>query len=426
MDILVDNVICKIDLLVYLFFKIGMDSQIMKVKQMKLDTLKSRAERILSEINNLTALESAISEFDKNIDDSRHILNELEKKNQTLASELMTKEMHHKEQNKKYEQYNRDSVVIVNNIKDLDTQIELLKLQNLSLEENIRRERERFDKIKLERERIDKQAKKYNDMWKSLVDAIKNFTNPYYDGNYVDDEVKEDSIIDLSPTVNESAIFNIEDDSNFPPKIIDISDCMIIDKNNFSGHINVTELDCHNSCLTEIKYLPPTLKILRCENTKLNKIHYFPDDLEQISLNNNELKELPKLPEGLEELWCKSNKLVNLPDLPSSLKKIGCYNNNIEKLPNLPKSLIYLGCNNNKLTELPVHLPNLEHLDCGTNNLQSLPGLPSTIKTLYIHNNIKISNIPNIPKSLIQIKCYGTGINKKLLRRINRKYAISQ
>ena len=104
---------------------------------MKLDKLKSRIEELNTEVKNIDILNTSIIEFDKKINDSRFILNELEKRNQTFASELMSKEIYHKKQHDKYKTFEEDFVTMTKKITDLKSQIALQKLQNLSYEERI-------------------------------------------------------------------------------------------------------------------------------------------------------------------------------------------------------------------------------------------------------------------------------------------------
>ena len=114
-----------------------MDNQINKLKHMKFDKLKSKVDEFSGEINNLSIIETSISELDKKIDDSRYILSELERNNHKMSTELISKQQHYDNQRRKYEEYNKDSELIEKKIKDLEPQIELQKLQNLSYEEHI-------------------------------------------------------------------------------------------------------------------------------------------------------------------------------------------------------------------------------------------------------------------------------------------------
>jgi len=156
-----------------------MDNQILKVKQMKLDTLKSRGEQILTEIYNMTLLDTSIATFDKKIDDSRHILNNLEQKNQSLAAELMKKEIFQQEQIDKFDQFGTDSITIKAKLEELESQSALQRLKNLSCEENIHKEQAKLDKANEELTQLDEQRKIYNSMWNNLSETISGFITKF-------------------------------------------------------------------------------------------------------------------------------------------------------------------------------------------------------------------------------------------------------
>ena len=160
---------------------------------MKLDKLKSRIEELNTEVKNIDVLNTSIIEFDKKINDSRFILNELEKRNQTFASELMSKEIYHKKQHDKYKTFEEDFVTMTKKITDLKSQIALQKLQNLSYEERIHQEQKHLEYIKKEYDSLEQQRANYNNTWKTLVDTINGYVAKIKDfGGINNKPVKEE------------------------------------------------------------------------------------------------------------------------------------------------------------------------------------------------------------------------------------------
>ena len=66
-----------------------------------------------------------------------------------------------------------------------------------------------------------------------------------------------------------------------------------------------------------------------CYNSGITKIDYVPEGITHLHLGNNQLTELPKLPESLTNLYCGDNKLTSLPKLPESLTDLDCKHNNL-------------------------------------------------------------------------------------------------
>ena len=66
-----------------------------------------------------------------------------------------------------------------------------------------------------------------------------------------------------------------------------------------------------------------------CSNTGITHIEYIPDGIKRLYCHSNKLTELPKLPESLTDLYCGVNKLTELPKLPNSLTYLDCGNNNL-------------------------------------------------------------------------------------------------
>ena len=110
---------------------------------------------------------------------------------------------------------------------------------------------------------------------------------------------------------------------------------MQIDKSNIDQFINGPVMNCSNSGVTEIKFIPESITTLICYN--------------------NQLTLLPPLPDGLIELFCEMNQLTELPLLPNSLKYLYCQYNKLTSLPLLP-DLDYLYYFNNPLINKPTGL----------------------------------------------------------------------
>jgi hypothetical protein len=358
-----------------------MDTQILKVKHMKLDKLKSRAEELTNEINSLTILESSISEFDKKLDDSRHILNELEDKNQTKAAELMAKEIYHKEQTSKYTEFENDSAVMEKKIKDIEDKIASQKLQNVSYEERINKEKEHLTQLEEEYAKLEEERQKYNTMWTKIIENVNEIAkniNSYIEikqVNNTDHEEEKDSIIEQNVT---PVIKKIKYRQNI--------DRNLFDTKYYEKNSRVTNLDCSNSMVENIKYIPNTLKILRCEDTKI--------------------KTLPELHEGLEELYCFNTSITTLPKLPTTLRVLNCGSCKLTKLPELPNSLTHLYCVDCSLSNLPELPSNLEVLACNNNKLINLPELPNSLINLACYDN-ELINLPPLPKkNFIRLECF--------------------
>ena len=95
------------------------------------------------------------------------------------------------------------------------------------------------------------------------------------------------------------------------------------------------------------------------------------------------------------------NKLVNL-NVKKEFKQI-INNVNLKKLPDLPKSLIELKCSGNNCIKLP-DLPNLlTHLVCVYGKLIELPNLPNSLTSLACYGN-KLIKLPNLP-NLLEFLC---------------------
>ena len=139
-----------------------MDTEITKIKMMKLDKLKSRIEEFNNDILNLSIVDTSISEFNKKIDDSRHILNDLENMNQKLTSELISKELHYKEQQIQYREYEKDNELIKKKIAEVESNSALQRLQNLSYVDMIEKEQVHLQEVEAKYNELEQQRNQYN------------------------------------------------------------------------------------------------------------------------------------------------------------------------------------------------------------------------------------------------------------------------
>ena len=136
---------------------------------------------------------------------------------------------------------------------------------------------------------------------------------------------------------------------------------------------------------------------LDCSNSKLPALPFLPDTLEILNCSHNKISEIIQLPPRLKILICSYNAITEIKYFPETLEIIQCEFNNIEKLPNLQESLQYLNCQRNNLTILPPLPFRLEYLNCGMNRITQLPSIPASLKSLSCcFTDIVI--FPSLPK----------------------------
>jgi Leucine-rich repeat (LRR) protein len=87
------------------------------------------------------------------------------------------------------------------------------------------------------------------------------------------------------------------------------------------------------------------------------------------------------------EIDCSSSKLTDLNGLEQFTKliKLNCKYNDLKELPDLP-NCVNLNCKFNKLEKLP-ELPECKILICGNNELKELPDLPNCVQ---LHCDYKV------------------------------------
>jgi len=186
--------------------------------------------------------------------------------------------------------------------------------------------------------------------------------------------------------LNELKDISISNDGSYI-NIIDIKNNTVYADpyNDDIQHLNFT---VNNAVLTFIPEFPLSTVCLtiNCQNSK------FPESSDLTYLVN------------LEELTCYSTNLSNLPLLPVSLKRLYCSDNKLSNLNNIQnlENLELLECANNRLTELNLGgLENLKYLNCSNNNLIDLTNFPSTLEVIECSNNklsgeLEVSDLENL------------------------------
>ncbi len=202
--------------------------------------------------------------------------------------------------------------------------------------------------------------------------------------------------------------------SQFPDDVETIEVCFNSDHLPFnSDHLpdlsrfyKLKNLQCHNSEMTCLPELPPTLEMLFLFQNKMTCLPVLPPSLKMlVCFSNHQMTCLSELPSTLDYLACSFSPLTRLPDLPSSLISLCCAHNQLTSLPSLPSSLRTLFCPDNQLTSLPDLPSTLKDLNCSNNQLTSLPPLPSTLTRLTCACN-KLTYFPDLPSTLEYLVCF--------------------
>lgn len=208
--------------------------------------------------------------------------------------------------------------------------------------------------------------------------------------------------------------------------------------------INLQYLNCSDSIIKKINYLPcklVVLKLSKCdlETNNINLNNFQLPNLEVLKINSNKLQSLKnKIPHvknllilecadnklhdlnllseynKLSKLNCGINQIKKLDNLPPEIKILKCPHNLITNLDNLPSSIEILDCSYNKLTKFDFLPCSLIKLNCSNNPITNLDNLPFSIQTLII-NSTPITQINNLPyrlKNLIFVK--GNEFNNKI------------
>lgn len=126
-------------------------------------------------------------------------------------------------------------------------------------------------------------------------------------------------------------------------------------------------LICCDNYLTELPFMPQTLRMLDCSRNNLTQLPSLNNELRLLFCGYNCLTELPELNHKLEILSCSFNQLERLPPLNEKLEYLLCYHNQLTRLPELNQRLTKLYCSNNCLTVAPFLPENL----CAINFLEN-------------------------------------------------------
>lgn len=133
-----------------------------------------------------------------------------------------------------------------------------------------------------------------------------------------------------------------------------------------------------------------TTKTLFLEELVLTHLPELPDDLEVLSFNETTLEILPKLPKSLTHLYIEYCDIETLPELHENMKHLSVQGTTINELPMLPSRLEFLDCSNCEfLTELPELPKTLTQLRYGGTPLKTVPEkAPGTWPMLVLKYNI--------------------------------------
>jgi len=193
---------------------------------------------------------------------------------------------------------------------------------------------------------------------------------------------------------------------------LDISHNNITELNNLPS--NLYYLNCSHNKIKRIENLPDTLQILVCSfneiskliispnihrlNCMFNKIKHinFTNNLEVIIINNNLLTNISYLPTSLKVLFCANNMISKLPDkLPEQLIILNCASNNILQLPRLPKSLEEIYFQNNIITKITID-KNIKHYNIQNNPLVKFEDNMGEDEYYIVDNTIKCIDFENM------------------------------
>ncbi len=124
------------------------------------------------------------------------------------------------------------------------------------------------------------------------------------------------------------------------------------------------------------------------------------DSVDSIKKQKNFLSNLDSEVESIDISNMEISGRIDLGKF-TQLKYLNCSNNYITDIVNIPKSIIDLDCSKNTLTKL-ANLPDtIKNLDCSCNRIEELKDLPSTIQTLNCgFNSIYEFHIPKSVKIL--------------------------
>jgi Leucine-rich repeat (LRR) protein len=132
---------------------------------------------------------------------------------------------------------------------------------------------------------------------------------------------------------------------------------------------------------------------LYCKNVVVGKFKKFPAKLWTLHCTYCSLTELVDLPSTLYAIHCGYNELTVLNGLPQ-ITELYCENNKITNIDNIPSSVLILNCDNNKIDKLDKLPSKLQTLRCSGNHIVDLDNLPSELYCLDCDESIDLNCAP--------------------------------
>lgn len=181
---------------------------------------------------------------------------------------------------------------------------------------------------------------------------------------------------------------------------LDLKNCNIISIFGLEKCKNLRSLSLYGNKITNIDFIPDSLKELNISNNKITSLSKLPSNLESLYIGQNNIKKLPPLPLSLQNLHINNTLITNIETVfkLQKLRELNISNLGIESIESFPNTLERLVCSDNNLKKLPSLPPNLKTLNCSNNLLTNLPKLPSTLTFLLASKNL----IKDISKLLTQ------------------------
>lgn len=134
-----------------------------------------------------------------------------------------------------------------------------------------------------------------------------------------------------------------------------------------SNNLETETLDLSNLGLTELPYLPSTVKRLNCSNNSLTIIAELPESLEYINCSKNKIYLIEEFPINCRYIDCSYNVLKSLPEIPIDCTYLDISHNEFKRIPILPDTIEYLNYFDNyidnKIYDDLVLMPNIKKIN---------------------------------------------------------------
>ena len=168
---------------------------------------------------------------------------------------------------------------------------------------------------------------------------------------------------------------------------------------------NLDTLKCGGQLLYTLNLIPSNLTYLECYYSNISSIGSLPNTLKHFQFQDNQyLTSVPSLPIGLQTFYCAGSSLTSLPAIPNTVTKLDCSGNQLTNIAPLPPNLTIFGCSSNFLTNLPALPSSLIWFLCDYNQLTNLPTLPNSIEIMYCGYN-QLTSLPSLPASITDLRC---------------------